>query len=699
MAELAVSKEFLASYAKLEPPLRRAVDAAIGKFAEHTHAGLHLEKLHNARDPRIRTIRINLSHRGVVIALGGQDYVLHNVLPHDDAIAYATSHMVTVNQRIGVLEVHDEQRLDSLLQQPVPASGAGLFDRVSNSDLRRLGIDTRLLPCIRAFTTDEQFEALEGVLPDTQFQVLTGLAAGMSVQEVWVELAERMVSNVDADDLLTAARRTPERISFVSGPHELASILAHPFDVWRTFLHPTQRDVALRDVYTGPALVTGSAGTGKTVTGLHRAVFLAKRLPADGSKVLVTTFTRALADSLKGQLGLLTDDRVVRDRIDVIGVDRLAHQIVSSGSGGTKRVNIIDDSVLQQLWAEAAVQVSGLSGAFLRREWEQVILAQGLTTFEAYSQATRRGSGVTLRPEQRKQVWLAVSHVLAALSQRRQRTHLQLAEEAAAIVQQGGLFRYRSIVVDEGQDLHPAQWRLLRALVQPGGNDMFILADPHQRIYDSQVSLARLGIEVRGRSRRLTVNYRTTHEILDWSVKVLTGQAATGLDDEADSLAGYRSTTRGQPPALKAHRDRDSEFESLIQCVGTWLDQGVEPHAIGVATRTNQLARLVTDVLREALIPVAELGSAGVHISSMHGMKGLEFQCLAVVGLDAGTLPAAGAVTDEAEDAVAHRQDLMRERCLLFVAATRARDVLYLSHSGAPSRLLPQQTQQTQQTS
>lgn len=702
MAELAISKEFLSAYARLPRSARRAADAVFGKFAQHTHAGMHLEKLTNARDSRIRTIRVDRFYRGVILALDGDNHIWYTVLPHDDAIAYAISRRFTVNEAIGVLEVRDQERIDDRLAQTpaLPTPTLGLFEKVTDSDLRRLGIDAQLLPLVRVLNTDKQLDGLRYVLPDAQFDVLTGLAAGMSADEVWPEVAERIVAeHADPDDLLAAARRTPEKIKFVSGPEELASILARPFDLWRTFLHPTQHEVAYRKVYAGPAYITGSAGTGKTVTGLHRAVFLAKLLPAEGSKVLITTFTRALAKTLERQLHLLTTDRAVLGRIEVLGVDQLAYEVVHKARGG--RPKIAEEKLVRGLFATAAKEAPSYfdragnavaySGAFLQREWEQVILAQQLSTMDAYRDAPRRGRGGALRADQRDRVWSLVDGVVAQLAKLGQRTHLQLADDGAAIAVRPGLVRYPHIIVDEGQDLHPAQWRLLRALVPPGPNDLFILADPHQRIYESRVTLASLGIEMRGRSRRLTVNYRTTHEILDWSIKVLTGEQAVGLDGAEDSLSGYRSVTRGQRPALAGHPDRLSELDALVEQVGRWLDQGVEPHAIGVAARTNYLVEDIAKTFREAHIPVADdaAGVSGVHVATMHGMKGLEFQCLAVTGLTADVLPAPHAVTAAAEDPVAHRQDLQRERCLLFVAATRARDMLYLSHAGTPSPLLP----------
>ncbi|WP_238005898.1 AAA family ATPase [Dactylosporangium sp. AC04546] len=703
MAELAIDRDFLPRYGALPRAVQRAVFAAIGKFAEHTHAGLHLEKLTGARDPNVRTFRVNNFYRGIVVALGGARFLLKDVLPHDDANHYATTRLFTVNHALGILEDRDQEGIEAFASDLPATAPAGVLDHVPGAELTRLGVDPDLIPLLRRVNSEPQLLSLCKLLPETQRTALTGFAAGLPADEIWREVSGLVMlgeepGDVDPHDLAAAARRTPDRIAFVNGPIELAAILEHPFDLWRTFLHPTQRDVAYRDVYSGPALLTGSAGTGKTVTGLHRAVFLAGRLPDDGGKVLLTTFTRALAEALDRQLDRLCDTPAVRARIDVISIDRLAYDIVTRGR--RKKFTIGGDEVLDPLWAAAAAagptyqnragKITKYSGAFLRREWEQVILAQGLATVDAYRDAARTGRGEGLRAAHRDQVWTAVQAVVDQMTARGLRIHTQLADEAAAIAGTGPA-PYRHLVVDEGQDLHPAQWRLLRALVAPGPNDMFLLADPYQRIYDNQVSLAQVGIQVRGRTRRLTVNYRTTHEILDLSVRVLSGDDTVGLDDEHDTLRGYRAVTHGGIPRITTHTDRDGELDALIEQVGTWLDQGVEPHAIGVAARTGRVVDVVSRTLQDANIDVADdkRGVIGVRVATMHGMKGLEFRCLAVVGLDAGVLPAPNAVTSAADDPHAHRQDLQRERCLLFVAMTRARDVLYLSHSGAPSTLLP----------
>ena len=277
------------------------------------------------------------------------------------------------------------------------------------------------------------------------------------------------------------------------------------------------------------------------------------------------------------------------------------------------------------------------------------------------------------------------------LRQNSQRTHLQLADEAARILAERPAALYRHVIVDEGQDLHPSQWRLLRAAAPTGPDDLFIVADPHQRIYDNQVSLSSLGVGIRGRSRKLTINYRTTQEILAWSVRLLANQAPTGLDDEPDTLDGYRSPMHGRRPTVHSHADREAEHEHLADQIKTWLAAGVEPHSVAVAARTGYLARDARDALSAAGIPVSSTTATktnAVRVGTMHAMKGLEFRCVAAVGVEDGVLPAKGAVTAPAEDPVAHEHDLQRERCLLFVACTRARDSLYVSHVGNPSPFL-----------
>jgi len=693
VARLAIARGFLAEYAKLQKDVQIAVDAACTRFARHPYPGMLLEKPKHSRDGRMGTIRVNGSWRGVVLAPpGGDTYCLVTVLPPDEANTYAANHRFSVNRAVGVLEVRDEeavQQLQSSLAAVAEADGRRLFGDVSDADLTWLGVDPNLLPTVRLLTGETDVEMLQAVLPEAQYVALHALASGMTVDEAQGEVV-RLLSvgprpeQVDPNDLVAAIERTPGAVTFVSGQEELQLILAHPFAAWRTFLHPSQRKIAYRGSYAGPTQVTGGPGTGKTVTVLHRAAFLAKR----AGRVLVTTFNGNLAGALRTQLDLLIRDAGLRLRIEVLNVDRLAYSIVKQARGTPV---IADERVLRTRWARA---VAGLSftPAFGKNEWEQVILAQDLETEQAYLTCPRTGRGRPLTKVQRSQVWQAAQQVSAELAAARESTHLQLANEAAHLLRQSGVPPYRHILVDEAQDLHPSQWRLLRAAVAPGPDDLFIAADPHQRIYDNRVSLASLGISVQGRSRRLSLNYRTTQEILAWAVPLLGAEPVTGLDGEANSLLGYRSPMRGQRPQLRVAATRAEEFDFLTERIRSWLASGIEAQAIGVTARSASLVREAREALRADDIATASLNGRGstqaVRAGTMHAMKGLEFQAVAVVGVEQGLVPEPAAVTPEGEDAAAHAQDLQRERCVLFVACTRARDHLYVSATGEPSMFL-----------
>jgi superfamily I DNA/RNA helicase len=700
VARLAIAQGFLAEYAKLDRDARIAVENLVTEFARRPHAWRYLEKPRQALDDRVRLFRVNSLWRGVVLAPDdGDTYCLLTILPHDRALAYAAGQRSGASRVPGAIEARD----GAAIEQPRPAGpraagpgGGRLFADVTDAALTRLGIDAQVLPAARLLASEADLERLQMALPDPQYAVLHALAGGMTAGEAGAEAARLFPAgpapaSSGPDDLAAAPERGPGQVPFASGPQDLRLILARPFTAWRTFLHPDQRQIAYRPSYSGPAQVTGGPGTGKTVTVLHRAAFLAALAAPGDRPILLTTFSGNLAQALSGQLDLLIPDAAARRRIEVLNVDRLAYSVVRQARGHPV---IADERVLRSRWAAAAAD-AGLpfTPAFLRTEWEQVILARDLWSEQAYLDCPRAGRGRPLTRIQRRLVWQAVRRVTAELAVAGESTHLQLANEAGRLLAHAGAPRYRHVLVDEAQDLHLAQWRLLRAAAAPGPDDLFIAADPHQRIYRNRVSLASLQISVRGRSRRLSLNYRTTQEILAWAVPLLGPGPVTGLDGEADSLLGYRSPTRGQRPQVQVTATRAAEFTALAERIRSWLTAGIEPQAIGVAARSAILAREAREALHAAGIMTVPLRGQGdpqaVRAGTMHAMKGLEFQAVAVIGVEPGLVPEPAAVTPEAEDAVTHALDLQRERCVLFAACTRARDHLYVSAAGGASAFLP----------
>ncbi|MBL7499508.1 DEAD/DEAH box helicase [Frankia sp. CNm7] len=737
MARLGIDRDFLLDFARLDKPVREKVTDTFAKFERATHAGVHLEKIVNARDDRLRTIRIDQFWRGVVLAPDDGDlFTLLKVLPHDDAYHWAQRRRVSVNAATGRIEIRDSVALDQTLPELARwASRAAevrrLLAGVDDATLRRLGVDDQTLAFARALTDVAQLEAARAFLPDSQWSVLYGLAAGMTPEEVWADLAAATSTSggerrpavtdgatagrarFDPDDVTAAVRRSQDRVVLVSGPAELLSMLSHPFDLWRVFLHPVQNKVAFGH-YRGPARVTGGPGTGKTVVALHRARHLA--VGGEGP-VLLTTFTRALTSTIEASLALLAEEVEIRDRITVLTVDQVANRIYREAHGNPPLLAGSDETLLwQQILAEHGLP---LRDRFVADEWRQVILGHGITDIAGYQAASRAGRGQALTAGQRARVWTVIEAFQARLREQGVVTYAMVCAEATRLLQagavrpdlfgahaprvpvpRGGRRPFRHVVVDEAQDLSPVQWRLLRAVVGPDENDLFLAGDAHQRIYGNRVTLREHGIVVTGRASRLTINYRTTAEILAWSLGMLRDERINDLDGGLDSIAGYRSELRGRRPVLVAAPTPSDELKGLVDVIRRWLDEGIDSAEIGVAARRNTLVDEAVAALGDAGIIARALskpklkgrrGAAPVRpvaVGSMHGMKGLEFRCLAVVGVSEGIVPAHGSVTPADEDPYAHTQDLQQERCALFVACTRAREQLYVSWSGTPSPFL-----------
>ncbi|MFE2261043.1 UvrD-helicase domain-containing protein [Streptomyces griseosporeus] len=708
MPRLAFAQSFWDGYDTLEKPIRAGVRKAMAKFQAMSVAelnadkGLHLESVENARDPRMRTIRITDFWRGVVLAPddGSDTFLLVNVLPHDDAYTWAAKRLYSANSATRALEVRNAVALDELTPLYETAASTAprrLFDDLSDGTLRELGIDDQVLRAARSLVDKAQLDAFATLLPEDQLEVLQYLAEGFGPDEVYRDVvAVRRPADAPADpveDLATVIANTSARIRLVTGPQELEEILEKPFAAWRVFLHPSQRRVAYRASYGGPVQVTGGPGTGKTVAALHRVRHLLGR--SDDSRILLTTYTNALAAGLRDMLGLLLEgDEDLLARVDVTTVDAFAHGIVRARSAAAPKP--LGDREQRQLWEKVIKQLDlPFSAQFLAQEYRHVVLGQNLRDLGAYLGASRRGRGTGLGPTRRREVWGGVERFEQLLRDRGETTHLRVCARAAELLADGPA-PYAHVVVDEAQDLHPVQWRVLRAAVSPGPDDLFVTGDPHQKIYDSRVSLGSLGISTAGRSFRLRVNYRSTEEILAWSARLLAPVTVDALEGEGtDSLAGYRSLLHGRRPQIQGYATRQEETEALADRVRTLLDEGLAPHEIGVCARFNLSLDAAEKRLAAAGIPVLRVrgqvtqGAEGVRLATMHAMKGLEFRAVSVLGVAEGTVPFDREITPREADPLQHEADLLRERCLLFVACTRARESLSVTWSGTPSPFLP----------
>ncbi|MGH4010078.1 MAG: UvrD-helicase domain-containing protein [Pseudonocardiaceae bacterium] len=604
----------------------------------------------------------------------------------------------------------------------LPLHAPPLLAGISAEDLLSLGVAEALVPLALAVASGDELDRLIADAPLLSKDVLTGLAAGMSVEDVRAEITAPVQTDVgDSDDLAAALART----TVTTVDEDIRAVIEEgDFRAWKVFLHPTQRRIVER-TYNGPARVSGGPGTGKTVVALHRVGHLVRQLPVGTDRpILLTTFTVNLAADLRARLAFLLEPAEI-DRIDVVSIDKLAARVLSETSGPGLRRRRIDDSAALATLREVVSESGDVrwTPEFLFEEWDQVVLGQALETRRAYFEARRAGRGRTLTRPERNQVWKLLEQFTARLDSAGVETWGQAAEHAARfeIARARSLndseqpsdsgtrfrdYRYRHIVVDEAQDLRPAHWKMLRAMVEPGRDDMFIAGDTYQRIYDQRVTLSTVGINIRGRSSRLTLSYRTTRDIL----AVVTGIVAPGkiayddLDDGTEILDGYRSVLRGPTPELVASDTWRDELDLLTDALRRWrADIAAGPDgaardprgSIAVCVSDRSKAADVISYLTGDGLSCAELtkdgaiGDGEIHVGTMHRFKGLEYQRLAIVAACDGILPPSWVKRMQSEDPARFQIEDRKARSLLFVAATRARDTLRISWHGSRSLYLP----------
>jgi len=710
MARLAISTTFLLDVASLEKRQRNRVAQLADMFQRLTaaelraHKGINLETHTNAADRRAKTVRVDSNHRGIVFDAGDNEtFILTMIGTHDQTDRWMANNTFRVNEATGALEIRDVGAIEAVVEHVHETTDKGrLYDHRKDKEFTQLGVDAELIPALRALSIEDELQALLGVLPQSQADALILLTGDESVHDLYGQIAgSTKPADVDPEDFAAALDSPASQHQFqvFTDEEDLADMLAQPLKTWRHYLHHTQRSIAYKESFSGPVRVTGGAGTGKTVVALHRAAYLARRVETEASPtILFTTFTRNLAQVIERDLRSMSG-RTSLDRIDVLNVDRLAYRIVQDVDG--KAPHIIDAGHEERLWDKVLTQEGTQhSVQFVRAEWEQVVLAQACESRTDYFNAARSGRGVPLDRRARAGVWKAIEAFTQELAEQGRYTYLQLASVAAGYLSARSVKPYRHIVVDEAQDLHEAQWRLLRAAAPEGPDDMFIVGDSHQRIYDRRSSLGKVGIKIVGRSFKLRINYRTTHEILRWAMALLGEETYDDLDggEENQDIAGYHSFLHGQAPILSESPSLSDQLDALATQVKRWISDGVDPSDIGIASRTGETSAQALDRLKSAGVPATEIGrelntADGVRVSTMHRLKGLEFRFVAVTNVDDNTVPFRQDIVDADEDPVQRNYDLMRERCLLYVACTRAREGLWVGWHGKPSRFIEPMTQ------
>lgn len=718
---------------KTDGAIKKKLWAFIEKLSQSDETlGLHIEPMNNPKDPRVRTGRVDDNFRAVLFRLEGagaeRTYVYMGTWKHDDAIAIARSTILRINPINGVAELIEAGAPDSgddalaatqVDRAPVKLTVVPLLESVGITlhDLTTgLGMDPSVASRAMAaanedelFVVAESAQAWEGI-------ALIDLAAGTPIDGVLASLDVEPVATPAPDDdaaLIEAMKHPAAQMTFtfMHDNEELRrAIEEDDFAAWRVFLHPEQRRYVERD-YNGPFRLSGGAGTGKTVVLLHRARRLAVANPS--ARIVLTTFTVNLADNLRRDL-LRLDPAVPiaaslgEPGIHVSGVDALSLAVLrthpSEAAAATAAVlgesrTIKGPATSSDRWS-SALAASGvgegasdyLSPTFLEAEYESIIVPNAITTRDEYFTVRRPGRGVALDRVKRDSVWKVVAAYRTLLKMQQIADFSEVAAVAAQVYDGATVARPADhVLVDEGQDLVPAKWRLLRALAEPGVNDLFIAEDSHQRIYGQRTILSRWAIKIVGRSQRLTLNYRTTAQNLGYAVAVLEAGKYEDLESEEESTAGYRSSRSGPAPLRRGFATLTEELDAIASTLQTWSSDD-QSGSLAVLVRTNGFADTVARGLTERKVKAMRVDKGeppigSVAVMNMHRAKGTEFSRVCIVGAGADNIP--NPMTMKSAAAHGDESDaLLRERSLFYVAATRARDALMITWTGESSQLL-----------
>jgi superfamily I DNA/RNA helicase len=672
--KVALAQDFLSVMARLP----NAVQGKILKWAikfqsDPTSPGINYENINAARDTNLKSVRIDQDWRGIVFKPSqGDVYVLLYVDHHDDAYRWAENRKIAINPVTGAMQIVLTEHVS--VQAPVVAATSaektpGPFTAFSDQELMSVGVPEELLPEVYKINDEDGLDGMRDTLPVEAYEALFLLLAGDSISQILTARETRVDVAIDVTDFASALDRaeSQSRFMIVEDDEALSAIMNAPLAQWRVFLHPTQRKLATKD-FSGPARVLGGAGTGKTVLAIHRAKWLAENRTPDGKRVLFTTFTKNLAIDVRDNLTTLCNAETIK-KIEVLNLDAWVHAFLRSKSYEHTIVYNRNKDAAAEAWqmAQAVKDTSlDLPTSFYEEELDQIILAQGISSRDEYRAARRVGRGVVLSRGKRDAVWPVFEEYRKQLTSRKLKEVDDAYRDAVSLLAQDGVaVQYSAIVIDETQDFGPQAIRLLPAMVAPGPNDLFFVGDGHQRIYGrNKTALSRCGVDIRGRARKLYINYRTTDEIRKAALAYLEGCEIDDLDDGTDESKRYKSLSRGPAPMIASF----GNLEEASPCLGSWVDELSQGEgsrwSTCVIASTTQLRIFARELVEKKGLKTAiveanqscDVSPGTIYFSTMHRAKGLEFDQVIVLC----------------------RQELLRKNReegakLLYVALTRAR--------------------------
>jgi mRNA-degrading endonuclease RelE of RelBE toxin-antitoxin system len=680
-----IADTFTDSLTKLTADEQKAVKTtAFDLQVNPENPGHRFHKLDRAKDKNFWSVRVNADIR-IIVHRNDGEILLCYVDLHDKAYEWASRRKLAVHPKTGAAQIVEirETVQEILVPKYVevespPKEKAAIFANRSTEELLSFGIPQEWIDDVKKANEDSLL-SLADHLPSEAAEALLELATG-GIPKLRSEAVPQSATAYTHPD----AQR---RFRIMKNSDELQRALESPWDKWTIFLHPEQRSIAEKS-FNGPARVSGSAGTGKTIVALHRAVFLAKANP--DSRVLLTTYSEPLANMLKSRLRrLIGSEPRLGERIDVHAINSIGQRMHERFCG---KYEMIEDTAVHKKLHELSIDIAKdkFSQRFLRSEWAEIIDSWNILSWDQYRDFPRLGRKTRLPESQRQELWTLFSKLRAQIDGKT--TLAGLFHKTIDAINQSGKSIFDHIVVDESQDLSPFHIQFLGSLTKSKINSLFFAGDLGQRIFQQPFSWKSLGVDIRGRSATLRVNYRTSHQIRQQSDQLLP-RKVSDYDGNSEDRTGTVSVFNGPKPVIREFKTHAEESSFIADWVKEQIKEGSAAHEIGIFVRSEAQLPRAKKALESAnmtylvLDERSDLKSGFVAVSTMHLAKGLEFKSVAVMACDDEVIP----LQDRIES-IGDESDLEEvyntERHLLYVACTRARDCLVVTSGGRASEFL-----------
>ena len=671
-----IADTFTDSLAKLTGQEQKGVKTtAFDLQLNPSNPGMQFHRLDRVRDPNFWSLRVTRDIR-IIVHKTSDNLLLCYVDHHDNAYDWAARRKLETHPKTGaaqLVEIRETVKEITIpkyveVEQPAP-SKPKLFASLSDDDLLGYGIPAEWLEDVRDATEDSLFE-LADHLPVEAAEAILELATGGKPEIATAAASEDPFDHPDAQ----------RRFRLMTDSEELQLALDFPWEKWAVFLHPDQRTIVERQ-FNGPARVAGSAGTGKTVVALHRATHLAKNNP--DASILVTTFTETLADVLKSKIASLVGaETSVADRIEVSDLNSVGQQIFLQAN---RDFQVADAPTVREILVSVSERVGRgkFTDQFIWMEFHDVVDAWQLNSWEAYRDVKRLGRKSRLGEAQRKQLWEIYSELRNELKSRKLVTSAGMFDAATSHVEQSDASPFDFVVVDEAQDLSVSQLRFLGAIGKDEPEALFFAGDLGQRIFEPPFSWKSLGVDIRGRSRTLQINYRTSHQIRSQADRLLPPELSD-VDGNTEKRKGTVSLFNGPPPSIEVFENVEQESAAIGQWIQQTLEAGVAPQEVGIFVRSpDQFERARAAIQGSGakcntIQSSVTFESGQVNLMTMHSAKGLEFRAVAVMACDDEVIPLQSRIETVADDSDL-KEVYSTERHLLYVACTRARDQLFVA--------------------